>query len=100
MHTYIHTNIHTYIHTYTHTVINGPEIMSKMAGESEDNLRKAFSEAEKNAPAIIFIDEVYMYICIRVCVYVCLFVCCGLCLYIYIYIYIYMYVCIYRISSG
>ena len=37
--------------------INGPEIMSKMAGESESNLRRAFEEAEKNAPAIIFIDE-------------------------------------------
>ena len=35
----------------------GPEIMSKLAGESESNLRKAFEEAEKNAPAIIFIDE-------------------------------------------
>ncbi|XP_036952064.1 zgc:136908 isoform X2 [Acanthopagrus latus] len=38
-------------------LINGPEIMSKLAGESESNLRKAFEEAEKNAPAIIFIDE-------------------------------------------
>lgn len=38
--------------------INGPEIMSKMAGESESNLRKAFDEAEKNSPAIIFIDEI------------------------------------------
>ncbi|KAL0244198.1 hypothetical protein GEMRC1_008283 [Eukaryota sp. GEM-RC1] len=28
-----------------------------MAGESESNLRKAFEEAEKNAPSIIFIDE-------------------------------------------
>ena len=28
------------------------------AGESESNLRKAFEEAEKNAPAIIFIDEI------------------------------------------
>jgi hypothetical protein len=37
-------------------LINGPEIMSKMAGESESNLRKAFEEAEKNSPAIIFID--------------------------------------------
>merc|ERR1712168_828462 len=37
--------------------INGPEIMSKLAGESESNLRKAFEEAEKNSPAIIFIDE-------------------------------------------
>lgn len=39
-------------------LINGPEIMSKMAGESEENLRKAFEEAEKNAPAIIFMDEI------------------------------------------
>merc|ERR1711957_225531 len=39
-------------------LINGPEIMSKMAGEAEGNLRKAFEEAEKNAPAIIFIDEI------------------------------------------
>lgn len=38
-------------------MIPGPEIMSKLAGESESNLRKAFEEAEKNAPAIIFIDE-------------------------------------------
>lgn len=38
-------------------LINGPEIMSKMAGESESNLRKAFEEAEKNSPSIIFIDE-------------------------------------------
>lgn len=39
-------------------LINGPEIMSKMAGESESNLRRAFEEAEKNSPAIIFIDEI------------------------------------------
>jgi len=39
-------------------LINGPEIMSKMAGDSESNLRKAFEQAEKNAPAIIFIDEI------------------------------------------
>lgn len=39
-------------------LINGPEIMSKMAGESESNLRRAFEEAQKNAPAIIFIDEI------------------------------------------
>ena len=32
--------------------------MSKMAGESESNLRKAFEEAEKNCPSIIFIDEI------------------------------------------
>merc|ERR1711939_840316 len=39
-------------------LINGPEIMSKMAGESESNLRKMFAQAEENAPAIIFIDEI------------------------------------------
>ncbi|KAM0676110.1 AAA ATPase cdc48 [Gurleya vavrai] len=39
-------------------IINGPEIMSKMAGESESNLRKAFEEAQKMAPSIIFIDEI------------------------------------------
>ena len=38
--------------------INGPEIMSKLAGESESNLRKVFEEAERNAPSIIFIDEI------------------------------------------
>jgi len=38
--------------------INGPEIMSKVSGESESNLRKAFEEAEKNSPSIIFIDEI------------------------------------------
>ena len=39
-------------------LINGPEIMSKYYGESEQNLRKKFEEAEKNAPSIIFIDEI------------------------------------------
>jgi transitional endoplasmic reticulum ATPase len=39
-------------------LLNGPEIMSKMAGQAEENLRKAFAEAEANQPAIIFIDEV------------------------------------------
>jgi len=39
------------------TLINGPEIMSKTAGESETNLRKAFEDAEAASPAIIFIDE-------------------------------------------
>jgi transitional endoplasmic reticulum ATPase len=38
-------------------LLNGPEIMSKLAGESESNLRKAFEECEKNSPAILFIDE-------------------------------------------
>ena len=37
--------------------INGPEIMSKFYGESEQKLRKIFEDAEENAPSIIFIDE-------------------------------------------
>ncbi|MCK4521061.1 MAG: AAA family ATPase, partial [Nanoarchaeota archaeon] len=40
------------------TVINGPEIMSKFYGQSEENIRKIFEDAEKNAPSIIFIDEI------------------------------------------
>eukprot|EP00522_Entomoneis_paludosa_P008597 CAMPEP_0172442370 /NCGR_PEP_ID=MMETSP1065-20121228/2818_1 /TAXON_ID=265537 /ORGANISM="Amphiprora paludosa, Strain CCMP125" /LENGTH=865 /DNA_ID=CAMNT_0013192209 /DNA_START=198 /DNA_END=2795 /DNA_ORIENTATION=+ len=43
-------------------VINGPEVISKRAGESETNLRRAFEDAEANANdyngAIIFIDEI------------------------------------------
>jgi transitional endoplasmic reticulum ATPase len=38
--------------------LNGPEIMSKMQGQAEENLRKAFEECEKNQPAILFIDEI------------------------------------------
>ncbi|WP_297487828.1 AAA family ATPase, partial [Thermococcus sp.] len=38
--------------------INGPEIMSKFYGESEERLREVFKEAEENAPSIIFIDEI------------------------------------------
>jgi len=38
--------------------INGPEIMSKYYGESEERLRQVFKEAEENAPAIVFIDEI------------------------------------------
>jgi len=38
--------------------ISGPEIMSKYYGESEKQLRDIFKEAEDNAPAIIFIDEI------------------------------------------
>lgn len=39
-------------------VINGPEVVSKFYGESEKQLRDIFTEAEKNAPSIIFIDEI------------------------------------------
>lgn len=42
-------------------VINGPEVISKRAGESETNLRRAFEDAAANAEdyngAIVFIDE-------------------------------------------
>ena len=38
--------------------ISGPEIMSRWYGGSEENLRNVFEEAEKNAPSIIFIDEI------------------------------------------
>jgi len=39
-------------------LLNGPEIMSKFYGESEKKIRDIFEDAEKNAPSIIFIDEV------------------------------------------
>lgn len=38
--------------------ISGPEIFSKWYGQTEQNLRKIFEEAKKNAPSIIFIDEI------------------------------------------
>ena len=38
--------------------LSGPEIMSKYYGESEKGLREKFGEAEQNAPAVIFIDEI------------------------------------------
>jgi transitional endoplasmic reticulum ATPase len=38
--------------------ISGPEIVSKYYGESEQKLREIFEEAEKDAPSIIFIDEI------------------------------------------
>jgi transitional endoplasmic reticulum ATPase len=40
------------------TAIAGPEVISKWYGQSEENLRKIFEDAEKNAPAIIFFDEI------------------------------------------
>ncbi|MDQ6723050.1 MAG: CDC48 family AAA ATPase [Thermoproteota archaeon] len=42
----------------TFYTIGGPEIMSKYHGESEERLRNVFEQAEKNAPSIIFIDEI------------------------------------------
>jgi len=38
--------------------IAGPEIMSKYYGESEKHIREIFEKAQKNAPSIIFIDEI------------------------------------------
>ncbi|OPY20009.1 MAG: VCP-like ATPase [Methanobacterium sp. PtaU1.Bin097] len=38
--------------------IQGPEIMSKYVGGSEERLRELFEEAEENAPSIVFIDEI------------------------------------------
>ena len=40
------------------TVISGPEVVSKYKGESEEKLRETFDEAERNAPAVVFIDEI------------------------------------------
>lgn len=38
--------------------IQGPEIMNKYYGQTEENLRNRFQEAGENLPAIIFIDEI------------------------------------------
>ncbi|KAA6383893.1 MAG: putative Cell division control protein 48 [Streblomastix strix] len=42
-------------------LINGPEIMSKMSGESEKSLRNAFNDAQINAPVIIFIIAIDLF---------------------------------------
>ena len=38
--------------------LSGPEIMGKHYGESEERIREIFTQAEDNAPSIIFIDEI------------------------------------------
>ncbi|GBE14424.1 MAG TPA: AAA family ATPase [Proteobacteria bacterium] len=38
--------------------VNGPEIIHKYYGESEAKLREVFEEARRNAPSIIFLDEI------------------------------------------
>jgi transitional endoplasmic reticulum ATPase len=38
--------------------IAGPEIMGRYYGESEQRIRDVFTEAQQNAPSIIFIDEI------------------------------------------
>ena len=40
------------------TSISGPEVMSKWYGDSEARLRSIFEDAQRNAPAIVFIDEI------------------------------------------
>lgn len=39
-------------------LINGPEVTSKFVGEAEKKIRDIFEKAEKEAPSIIFIDEI------------------------------------------
>ena len=39
-------------------VIDGPEIVSKYKGESEERLRATFDRAVENEPAVVFIDEI------------------------------------------
>ncbi|MFH1447952.1 MAG: CDC48 family AAA ATPase [Candidatus Micrarchaeota archaeon] len=38
--------------------INGPEIVGSLYGQSEENIRNIFTEAKKNTPSIVFIDEI------------------------------------------
>ena len=42
--------------TFIH--VNGPEIMQKYVGESEAKLREVFEQAQREAPSIIFLDEI------------------------------------------
>ncbi|CAO3643202.1 unnamed protein product [Cunninghamella echinulata] len=45
--------------THAHSiVINGPEIISKYFGETEQKLRNIFTEALQQSPTVIFIDEI------------------------------------------
>jgi len=39
-------------------LVNGPEIIDKLYGQSEAQLRNIFDEAKRKAPSIIFIDEI------------------------------------------
>ncbi len=38
--------------------ISGPEVIDKFYGESEAQLRRIFTDAQRNTPSIIFIDEI------------------------------------------
>ena len=37
--------------------VNGPEIVSKFYGESEQRLRRIFQDAAREAPSVVFLDE-------------------------------------------
>ncbi|MDO8555632.1 MAG: CDC48 family AAA ATPase [Nanoarchaeota archaeon] len=39
-------------------LVNSPELTSKFYGETEKRIREVFEDAEKNAPSIIFFDEI------------------------------------------
>ncbi len=39
-------------------LVNGPEVLGRMQGESEERLRQVFAQAKEQSPAIIFIDEI------------------------------------------
>jgi transitional endoplasmic reticulum ATPase len=38
--------------------ISGPEVIDKFYGESEAQLRRVFTEAQRNAPSVLFLDEI------------------------------------------
>jgi len=42
----------------TFFAIQGPEIMGRYYGQSEERLRDIFKDAEENSPSIIFLDEI------------------------------------------
>ncbi|MFB6160076.1 MAG: AAA family ATPase, partial [Haloferacaceae archaeon] len=42
----------------TFITVSGPEIMSKYKGESEERLREVFEEARREAPSVVFFDEI------------------------------------------
>ena len=41
--------------------INGPEILNKYIGQSEENLRKIFDEAKHHSPAVIYLMNSIQY---------------------------------------
>jgi transitional endoplasmic reticulum ATPase len=42
----------------TFITVSGPEIMSKYKGESEERLRDVFARARREAPSVVFFDEI------------------------------------------